>query len=172
MNAELLQVLRSLKGECFCEVGIGNPMFQGRHSTTCITAMRVLTEAEAAEREGREGNELQYFQERCRVWADECFGHDVAYDAVERNHRFLEEALELVQSLGCSEAETLRVVDYVYRRPVGEPLQEVGGVMVTLGVLCNARALRLSEATWEEMARIWVKIETVRAKHFAKPKMV
>ena len=39
-------------------------------------------------------------------------------------HRFLEEALELVQACGATASEAHQLVDYVYGRPVGEPAQE------------------------------------------------
>ncbi|RQS15519.1 hypothetical protein DIE07_03565 [Burkholderia sp. Bp9002] len=35
-------------------------------------------------------------------WMLECFGAAIATDRMERNHRFLEEALELVQACGCT----------------------------------------------------------------------
>jgi hypothetical protein len=54
----------------------------------------------------------------------------------ERTYRFLEEAIELSQALELSKEDVLKVVDYVYNRPVGQPKQEVGGVMITLLALC------------------------------------
>lgn len=59
-----------------------------------------------------------------------CFGATISRDKAERNHRFLEEALELVQACGCTESEAAQLVAYVYGRPAGDPPQEVGGVMV------------------------------------------
>lgn len=100
----------------------------------------------------------------------ECFGAAIAGDKVERNHRFLEEALELVQAAGCTKDEALRLVAYVYGRPVGELGQEVGGVMVTLAALCLAQSLDMHAEGERELERIWTKIETIRAKQAAKPK--
>jgi hypothetical protein len=77
-------------------------------------------------------------QERACVWLKRCFGEVIASDIAERNHRFLEEALELVQSLGCTKSEALQLVDYVYGRNVGQVRQEIGGVMVTLSALSSA----------------------------------
>src|ERR1700729_2206748 len=37
----------------------------------------------------------QSFQDRVDAWMFRCFGHAIAKDLTERNHRFLEEALEL-----------------------------------------------------------------------------
>jgi len=63
---------------------------------------------------------MNVFQQRTRLWIEHCFGLEIANDKDERNHRFLEESLELVQSLGCTKEEALKIVDYVYGRPVGE----------------------------------------------------
>ena len=110
------------------------------------------------------------FQSRVKPWVLECFGEMIAGDREERNHRFLEESLELVQACGCSQHEAHQLVDYVYGRPVGEPFQEVGGVMVTLAALCLANGLDMHENGETELARIWTKVEQIRAKQAAKPK--
>lgn len=110
------------------------------------------------------------FQARNRLWVEACFGEAVANDIVERNHRFLEEALELVQSLGCQYSDALQLVDYVYGRPRGEPPQEVGGVMVTLAGLCSAIKLEMMGCAETELERVWTKVEQIRAKRATKPK--
>lgn len=110
------------------------------------------------------------FQARVHPWLTACFGAVIASDKTERNHRFLEEALELVQSCGCTQHEAHQLVDYVYGRPVGEPHQEVGGVMVTLAALCLAQDLDMHADGEAELARIWTKVEQIRAKQAAKPR--
>lgn len=110
------------------------------------------------------------FQDRVLPWLLDCFGSDIANDAIERNHRFLEEALELVQACSCTQSEAHQLVDYVYGRPIGEKNQEVGGVMVTLAALCLAQKLDMHNAGETELARIWTKVEQIRAKQAAKPK--
>ena len=110
------------------------------------------------------------FQTRVQPWLLQCFGAEIAADTVERNHRFLEEALELVQSTGCTQSEAHQLVDYAFGRPVGDPAQEVGGVMVTLAALCLANGLDMHNAGEIELARIWTKVEAIRAKQAAKPK--
>lgn len=110
------------------------------------------------------------FQARVQPWMLECFGAEIATDAQERNHRFLEEALELVQACGATASEAHQLVDYVYGRPVGEKTQEAGGVMVTLAALCLAQGLDMHAAGETELARIWTKVEQIRAKQAAKPK--
>jgi len=109
-------------------------------------------------------------QERVQPWMLACFGEVIAGDREERNHRFLEEALELVQACGCTASEAHQLVDYVFGREIGEPPQEVGGVMVTLAALCLANGIDMHAAAETELARIWTKVEAIRAKQAAKPK--
>ncbi len=97
---------------------------------------------------------VEPFQIRVARWMQECFGPEISADKVERNHRFLEEALELVQALGCTKEEASQLVDYVYGRAVGDPPQEVGGVMVTLAALCLASGMDMDAAAETELARI------------------
>ncbi|AZF37754.1 hypothetical protein C4J88_2974 [Pseudomonas sp. R4-39-08] len=111
------------------------------------------------------------FQSRVEPWMLECFGEVIAADRQERNHRFLEEALEVVQAFGCTANEANQLVDYVYGRHAGEPSQEVGGVMVTLAALCLAGDLDMHAAGEAELARIWTKVDQIRAKQAAKPAM-
>ncbi|WP_426304068.1 hypothetical protein ACN9MJ_13720 [Acidovorax facilis] len=112
------------------------------------------------------------FQQRVQPWLLECFGAEIAADRIERNHRFLEESLELVQALGCTASEAHQLVDYVFGRPVGDPPQEVGGVMVTLAALCLASGLDMHDAGEVELARISAPelVARIRAKQAAKPK--
>lgn len=112
---------------------------------------------------------VKSYQERVNEWMLTCFNDEIAFSVTERNHRFLEEALELVQSQGCTASEAHQLVDYVYGRDVGEPPQEVGGVLVCLAALCNAAAIGMDAAGETELARIWTKVEKIRAKHAAKP---
>jgi len=113
---------------------------------------------------------MEKFQTRVNAWTHACFGEQIAKDKVERNHRFLEEALELVQSLNCTQSEAHQLVDYVFNRDIGEPKQECGGVMVTLSALCSANALDMYECGETELSRIWTKVEQIREKQANKPK--
>jgi NTP pyrophosphatase (non-canonical NTP hydrolase) len=72
----------------------------------------------------------------------------------QRIMRFLEEALELAQALGMTEAECQRVARYVFSRPIGQPGQEVGGVMVTLAALCHKTGIDMQGEADREAARI------------------
>jgi hypothetical protein len=116
------------------------------------------------------GSVTNSFQDRVAAWMFACFGGAISADKTERNHRFLEESLELVQSLGCTSSEAHQLVDYVFNRDQGDVNQEVGGVMVTLASLCNASRLDMENAGNAELGRVWTKIEKIRAKQAAKPK--
>jgi len=110
----------------------------------------------------------EVFQRGCRNWVIDCMGEDAAKNKVERNFRFTEEAIELVQSCGCSKEDVLKIVDYVYGRPLGEPFQEVGGTMTTLASLCNAQGIDLGVAADTELSRCWTLVGKIRAKALAK----
>jgi hypothetical protein len=98
-----------------------------------------------------------------------CFGLAITDDPAERLRRFLEEALELVQSLGMTKESVLKMVDYVYDRPAGDPPQEVGGVSVTLMALCETNNINVVEASETELERIWTKIPQIQTKQAQKP---
>ena len=110
------------------------------------------------------------FQTGVHEWMMACFGAEIAGDLLERADRFTEEALELVQTMPGFTAERAHaLVDYVFGRDVGERGQEVGGVMVTLAALCNPVELNIKDEAERELARIWTKVDAIRAKQAAKP---
>lgn len=109
------------------------------------------------------------FQDRVFDWARECFGeHDTA-DPQMRTYRFLEEAIELAQACGCTQESAARVLTYVYERPTGVVAQEVGGVMVSLAVLCRAFGMEMDRRGEAELTRVLGMVEHIRARHAAKP---
>lgn len=111
------------------------------------------------------------FQERCTTWALECFGKSSVYSLRERFDRFIEESVEFAQSYGIEKTDVIRMVDYVYsEKKPGKPNQELGGVMVTLGVLCESAGLDMNSAGEEELLRILGKIDEVRQKNETKPR--
>lgn len=97
---------------------------------------------------------ISSYQVAVTLWMDRCFGKDISKNLDERNFRFLEEALELVQAGGCTKQDAYALVDYVFNRPVGEMEQEAGGVMVTLAALCQAFGISLEAAAEDEYKRI------------------
>ena len=94
----------------------------------------------------------------------------IAADRLERSDRFIEEALELVQASGYSRERAHQLVEYVFGRDQGDINQEVGGVMVTLAAHCLAHDVDMHAAAERELARVWTKVETIRAKQASKPK--
>ncbi len=114
--------------------------------------------------------QLPPFQVMCYMWLVECVGEHDAHNRTERVHRFTEEALELAQATGCTKEEAHQLVEYVFNRPVGVPVQEVGGVMNTLAALCTANFMDMDECARNELARCWYNIDKIRVKHAAKPK--
>jgi hypothetical protein len=94
------------------------------------------------------------FQKRAQYWAKKCFGLTLATDRKERNQRFAEEAIELVQACGMTKREVLGAVAYVYNRPVGEVSQEVGGTYTTLALLCAANGIDMVEEGEKDLLEI------------------
>jgi hypothetical protein len=102
------------------------------------------------------------FSDWSSQWMTACFGPVISADVTERNHRFLEEALELVQAKGCTASEAHQLVDYVFNRPIGDPFQELGGIMVMLEALANASDLNMDEAAETKLLRVWHLIDKPR----------
>lgn len=109
------------------------------------------------------------FQTRVDEWMLQCFGEEISADKEERCFRFLEESLELVQSAGCTAEDAHKLVDYVFGRPVGEMVQEIGGVMVTLAAFCNTFSQSIIGSQEAELSRVWTKIDQIREKQAKKP---
>lgn len=116
-----------------------------------------------------EALEEAQFQARVASWMQACFGPEISRDTLERNHRFFEEATELVQANGMTRKEAHQLVDYTYGRPIGDREQEVGGVMITLAALCLASDMDMHILGERELTRIWDKIDQIRAKQATKP---
>ena len=111
----------------------------------------------------------QNFQIKVWEWLNTCFGSKIAENKNERNRRFLEESLELVQACGCSKEEVLKLVDYVYGRPSGNVTQEVGGVMITLASLCQSHEVDMMGEANVELKRVWQHMDKIKVKHLTKP---
>jgi hypothetical protein len=110
------------------------------------------------------------FQSEVGKWADKCFGPEWRDDKTERDHRFFEEALEVMQSRGVSASVCHQLVDYVFSRAKGSLPQEVGGVLTTLAALCEVNNIDMESCGATELDRMWRKIEEIRAKQALKPK--
>jgi hypothetical protein len=113
--------------------------------------------------------ELQIF-----TWMVRCFGVGIARSKRERDLRFAEEAVELIQARGnMSREEMHRMVDRVFDRPPGEEHQEAGGAMMTLAALgCtldpvgeDQDPMTLEKAAMMELARISDPETMVKIRH-------
>lgn len=102
-------------------------------------------------------------QIQVKQWAERCFGEAQVASPTQRGLRFLEEAIELYQAVGCDREQAHKLVDFIFDRPVGEPAQEVGGVSVTLLCLCQTLGIDADDAEVAEIDRILSK----PAEHFA-----
>lgn len=111
------------------------------------------------------------YQEAVREWVVACFGEEVADDVATRCWRFFEEAGELCQSLGMRKEDALKLVEYTWARPPGEPHQEMGGVMVTLAAMATPARLDMKLCGEVELARCWLNIEKIRDKQRSKAKL-
>lgn len=109
------------------------------------------------------------FQQRAAEWYRACFAEADQISPVERTHRFLEEALELAQASNCSREEAIELVDYVFGRKPGDAKDEVGGVMVTLAILCEVLGWDMKKAGEVELGRNWRRIAAIREKRKSKP---
>lgn len=134
-------------------------------STSAIELRRAIAALPAAQVQ----TEPVAFQSRVKPWFLACFGAEISSDRLERGDRLLEEVFELLQSGDYPQDRVAALSSYVWSRPAGEPAQEVGGVMVTLAAYCLAHGLDMHAAGETELARVWTKVEKIRAKQAAKP---
>lgn len=115
----------------------------------------------------------QTFQAGVSDWMGQCFLPSLYSNMTERGDRLLEEVLELLQAHGYDSTRVATLVNYVYGRPVGEPAQEVGGVMVALAGYCWIAGLDMHDAGSAELRRIAQPevMEKIRRKQMAKNAM-
>lgn len=93
-------------------------------------------------------------QRRVAAWVAEALGNDSAHDAAERALRTAEEAIELAQACDVPREALHRLVDYVFVRPVGDAMQEIGGTLLTLYSTAEALGVDADAAFEAELARI------------------
>lgn len=107
---------------------------------------------------------MELNQKTAHDWAVRSFGQEHVGDARVRAVRVVEEAIELAQSLGCCPASRSRPWDVVYAGELGKVEQEIGGTILTLAVLCEARGVSMLELFERELLRVLGK----PPEHFAK----
>jgi hypothetical protein len=113
--------------------------------------------------------EPETFQERVGQWVVACFGDIVACDELERMDRAVEEFYEGLQARNYPRERLSALENYTWSRPVGEITQEFGGIMMTLAAWAQAIGLDMHACAEAELARVWTKVDQIRAKQAAKP---
>lgn len=93
-------------------------------------------------------------QHHCGNWVRAAFGNETMRAPDERAARVLEEAVELAQALGVTKATADKIVSYVFDRPIGNPMQEAGGVGITLLACCEAIGISADETEAKELRRV------------------
>jgi hypothetical protein len=87
-------------------------------------------------------------------WAIRSFGAEHVSNLPIRSLRLAEESVELAQAYGVPRDKMLDLVNIVYDRPRGDPIQEIGGVMMTITVLCAANGIDPDDAFVIELRRV------------------
>jgi hypothetical protein len=90
-------------------------------------------------------------------WCAAAFGEGQASSIEQRGIRLLEEAIEAYQACGASAEMAHRMIDYIFARPAGTIVQELGGVGVTALALANAAGISADDAEAKEVARVLAK---------------
>lgn len=102
-------------------------------------------------------------------WAKAAFGTEEATSVPQRALRFLEEAIELYQACGGDPERAQLMLNDIFKKPVGEIPQEIGGVSVTLLCLSEAVGADADQCEWAEIDRITaLPLEHFRARNAAK----
>ena len=94
-------------------------------------------------------------------WVRNTFGQKFLNDR-ERAFRFIEESLELVQSIGLTSSDVVAMLRHVYGRPPGLYPQEMGGVVITLEALAEHLGVDLDRQSCCE----WKRINSLPQSHF------
>ncbi|WP_411839555.1 hypothetical protein [Paracoccus sp. ME4] len=97
---------------------------------------------------------LAAYQRRTGTWVRQAFGRNSLESPIERAQRILEEAAELAQAVGLPASQARSVITDVYAREPGDVGQEVGGLMVCIGALCEGLGVDMAAATEREMSRV------------------
>jgi len=87
-------------------------------------------------------------------WANATFGAATADITGERIRRFIEEAVELAQTVGLEADAVKAIVDHVYAKPHGDVNQEVGQVGVSLLALAEHLHIAADNEERKEFERI------------------
>lgn len=100
----------------------------------------------------------------------DAFPENRVVDPKVRAFRFLEEAMELAQSLDVTEEQAADLLHYVFDRPKGDVKQELGGCVMTLVATANALDMDFVTSGFDAITEARDRIPAIRAKDKNKPK--
>lgn len=108
-------------------------------------------------------------QQRIANWALSTFGRNKYKSQHERNIRFLEECAEVVQANGLPLESAIKVLKYVYSRPVGELKKEIAAAYGTLCALASSNKIDIANEAETELVHIWANRQKIKEKNRTKP---
>lgn len=101
---------------------------------------------------------LSPLREIAHEWALRCFGHKHVENLPLRVLRMAEEVVELAQAEKVPAEKLHALIDLVYARPVGNPSQEIGGILMTLNIYCMSAGMGDPDALFvQELKRCLAK---------------
>lgn len=112
---------------------------------------------------------MNKFQKIAEDFLKRTFNKKIIYSKEERAYRFLEESLELVQSLDIPKDKVLEFIEYVYNKPEGYPSKEIGDVQITLACMCVGLGIDLEEVSYERMRAALENAERIKERWKNKP---
>lgn len=86
-------------------------------------------------------------------WAVAAFG-DASKNPVERGMRVAEEAVELAQAMGAQREEMHALVEFIFAKPPGDIVREVGQVALTLDAAAEIFGINAQAEGWNELRRV------------------
>lgn len=100
---------------------------------------------------------MSQFSRIATAWALRSFGEAHLTNVPERSLRVVEEAIEFCQSLGVPKETILACVENVYSKPPGDPLQELGGTIMTTAIQCEVMGVEVDDVGELELQRVLAK---------------
>lgn len=94
------------------------------------------------------------FQSQAGAWMGTAILPSRNSAIITRGDRLAEEVFELLQSQHYPRERLRMLEDYVFNRPIGEPGQEMGGVMLTLACYGEVAGLNMHLEGYRELARV------------------
>jgi NTP pyrophosphatase (non-canonical NTP hydrolase) len=100
---------------------------------------------------------LYYLVQIAHDWAVRSFGAAQMANKKTRALRLVEEAIELCQAVGVDEVDVLKTLAHVYAGEPGEPIQEMGGVLLTAFLMTRVMDVPVIGTFVRELRRVLAK---------------